>query len=151
VEPKWLSVAYQELRLGVRETPGPEHTGRILEYHAATSLKATTDEVPWCAAFVGWCMRRADVKSTGSAAARSYLRWGVEVSPVHPPVGAVVVLKRGGAGQPGPEVVDAQGHVAFFWCHGEPGQVVLLGGNQGDRVSLACYPVGRLLGVRWPS
>jgi len=151
VEPRWLAVAYQELRLGVREIPGPQHTGRILEYHAATTLKATTDEVPWCASFVGWCLRQADVKPSGSAAARSYLDWGVGVSVVNPPIGAVVVLKRGGAGQPGPEVRDAQGHVSFFWGHGEPGQLVCLGGNQGDKVSLACYPVGRLLGIRWPT
>ena len=46
MEPRWLSVAYQELRLGIREIPGPEHTGRILDYHKSTTLKATTDEIP---------------------------------------------------------------------------------------------------------
>ena len=142
--------AYQELRRGVKELPGATHNPRILQYHAATTLKATTDEVAWCAAFVGWALLEARVTPTHSAAARSYLGWGTAVSPVHPPIGAVMVLKRGGPGQPGPEVTDAMGHVGFLWGHGEPGQLVLLGGNQGDSVSLACYPVTRLLGVRWP-
>lgn len=150
MEPLWLQLAYQEMRRGVREVPGDRDNPRIIEYHSSTSLKATHDEVAWCAAFVGWCLQEAGVRPSGSAAARSYLEWGVGVSPVHPPVGAIVVLKRGGANQPGPDVIQAQGHVGFFWGHGEPGQLVLLGGNQGDQVSLAQYPVHRLLGVRWP-
>jgi len=148
--PEWLSVAYQELRRGVREVPGPAHNPRILEYHQATTLKATTDEVPWCAAFVGWALSEAHVKPTGSAAARSYLTWGVGVSPVHPPLGAVMVLKRGGASQPGPEVLDAQGHAGFFFGHGQPGEFLLLSGNTGDALTLEKFSVHRLLGVRWP-
>lgn len=150
MEPRWLEVAYQEMRRGVREVPGGLHNDRILEYHASTTLKATTDEVPWCAAFVGWCLEEAEVRSTRSASARSYLAWGVPVSAVHIPVGAVVVIKRGGPNQPGPEVVAAQGHVGFFWGHGTPGHIVLLGGNQSNEVGLATYPVSRMLGVRWP-
>lgn len=151
MEPRWLRIAYEELRSGIREVPGATtHHPRILQYHGVTRLRATKDEVPWCAAFVGWCLEQSEVASTMSAAARSYLGWGVEVSPVHPPLGAVVVLKRGGAGQPGPEVRDAQGHVGFLLTHGAPGELLVLGGNQGDSVSLASYPVHRILSVRWP-
>lgn len=149
MEPRWLQIAYEEMRRGVRELDGALHNPRILEYHASTTLKATTDEVSWCAAFTGWCLDEAEVKGTRSAAARSYLRWGVGVSPVHIPVGAVVVLKRGGGDQPGPEVLEAPGHVGFFWCHSTPGHLVLLGGNQANEVGLATFPVHRILGVRW--
>ncbi len=149
MEPVWLRVAYEELRRGVRELPGADHEPRILRYHATTTLAATEDEVFWCASFVGWCLDQAGVRGTRSARARSYLRWGVGVSAVHPPVGAIVVLKRGGPGQPGPEVIEAPGHVGFFWCHGPPGEIVVLGGNQGNAVSLSRYSVHRLLGVRW--
>jgi len=148
MEPAWLRIAYEEMRSGVKEIPGAHHEPRILLYHGATALKATTDEVPWCAGFVGWCLETAHVRSTDSAAARSYLGWGVGVSVVHPPIGAVVILRRGTIG-PGPEVLDAPGHVGFFWSHGEPGRIVLLGGNQGDSVSLGSFPVHRMLGVRW--
>ena len=149
MEPAWLRAAYIELRHGVREVPGAEANARIIEYHRSTSLKATSDEVAWCAAFVGWALHKAGTVATGSAAARSYIGWGVGVSLRHPPIGAMVVLARGEGPQPGPEVRDAQGHVGFFWSHGGPGELVVLGGNQGDRVSLATYPVHRLLGVRW--
>ena len=149
MEPPWLAVAYQEMRRGIKEMAGALHDPRILEYHATTTLKATTDEVAWCAAFVGWALKEAGLKGTRSAAARSYLQWGVGVSPVYPPVGAVVVLKRGGSIQPGPEVLEAPGHVGFFWCHDTPGHIVLLGGNQNNEVSLATFPVHRILGVRW--
>jgi len=148
--PSWLMVAYQEFQRGVKEIPGIDHEPRILLYHGATSYKATSDEVPWCAAFVCWCLEHGNVQSTNSAAARSYLGWGVGVSRSHPPLGGIVVLKRGGPGQPGPEVLDAQGHVGFCMGLGAPGEILLLGGNQGDRVSLQTYPENRVLGVRWP-
>jgi len=149
MEPTWLRLAYQELRRGVKEVPGEQHAQRILEYHASTSLQATADEVPWCSAFVCWAMERAGLASPGSARARDWLDWGVCVSVVHPPIGSVIVLARGGPGQPGPEVREAPGHVGFFWSHGAPGSLILLGGNQGDAVSLGSFPVHRMLGVRW--
>lgn len=150
MEPLWLRIAYQDLRRGIREIPGPQHHQRILDAHALCTLKATTDEVPWCSAMVNLWMHEAHVKITKSAAARSWLTWGVAVSPIHPPIGAVVVLQRGGANQPGPEVRDAPGHVGLFWGHGEPGRVLVLGGNQSDAVTIASYPATRLLGFRWP-
>jgi len=148
MEPTWLRLAYEEMRRGVKEIPGPGHEARIVLYHGATHLKATSDEVPWCSAFACWAVEHANVASPGSARARDWLDWGVGVSVVHPPIGAVVVLSRG-PGQPGPEVRDAPGHVGFFWGHGEPGRLILLGGNQGDAVSLGNFPVHRILGVRW--
>jgi len=147
--PRWLAIAYEEMRRGVKEISGPQHSERIQLYHGATSLQATADEVPWCSSFACWAMEHANVESPASARSRDWLDWGVGVSPVHPPIGAVIVLSRGGPGQPGPEVRDAPGHVGFFFSHGEPGRLVLLGGNQGDSVSLGNFPVHRLLGVRW--
>lgn len=149
LEPRWLQLAYEEMRRGVREVAGPAANPRIVEYHSSTSLKATSDEVAWCAAFVGWCLETAGVRASGSAAARSYLTWGAGLSPAHPPVGAVMVLARGNGGQPGADVTDAPGHVGFFFGWGEPGRILLLGGNQGDQVSIGSFPVHRLLGVRW--
>ena len=59
----------------------------------------------------------------------------------------VVILRRGGGDQPGPEVLDAPGHVGFFAGHEDP-NVLLLGGNQGDSVSVAPFAAARILGVR---
>ncbi|MCB1510794.1 MAG: TIGR02594 family protein, partial [Hyphomicrobiaceae bacterium] len=44
----------------------------------------------------------------------------------------------------------SSGHVAFLL--GETGtDVILLGGNQSNRVTIAAYPKSRLLGLRWPA
>ena len=147
--PDWLQVAYNELRHGVKEVAGPQSNPRIVSFHSRTTLKATDDDVSWCSAFVCWCMEEAGVKHTHSARARSWLEWGVAVSPVHPPLGAVLIFARGPDPQPGPEVLDAQGHVGLFFGHAEPGSLIVLGGNQSDAVTVAKFSVHKLLGVRW--
>jgi len=52
-----LQVAYRvaKTQLGQKEIIGPKANEQILHYHAATSLHANSDEVPWCSAFVNWC------------------------------------------------------------------------------------------------
>jgi len=64
----------------------------------------------------------------------------------------VVILKRGSGDQPGPEVIKAPGHVGFF-AGLDPAidtfeNVLVLGGNQGNTVSVRPYPKDRLLGIR---
>lgn len=133
-DPPWLAIAQGEL--GVREG---RDDARIIEYLAATRLPprmATTSETPWCAAFVGWCLRAAGAPYTGSAGARSYLRWGVPLEASRR--GCVAVYERG----------VAQGHVAF-WLRSTLTHDFLLGGNQRDRVCVRAYPRDRLLGYRW--
>ena len=137
----WLEVAVRELAAGVLEIPGPEHNLRILEYHGATSLKATTDEVPWCSAFVNWCLRQAWCKGTHSAMARSFAGWGVQ-SPVR--VGAVAVFWRGNPQGP-------QGHVGFvLGANPDRDMLYVLGGNQSNRVCVRQYHANRMIGLRWP-
>jgi uncharacterized protein (TIGR02594 family) len=137
--PIWAEVAFRELLSGVREIPGSEHNPRILEYHRATELGASDDETPWCAAFVGWCLRMVFIQGSGRANARSYTAWGDACKAVP---GAVTVLWRG-------KPDGWQGHVGFLVGQ-ENGKVLLLGGNQGDAVSVRSYPSNRVLGYRWP-
>jgi uncharacterized protein (TIGR02594 family) len=106
------------------------------------------DHVPWCSAFtnfVAWLLRLPRSKSL---AARSWLMVGRPVPLNEAKAGYdVVVLKRGKDPQPGPEVIEAPGHVGFF--AGLEGDVVLvLGGNQGDRVSVERFDAASVLGVR---
>ncbi len=113
----------------------------------------TPDEVPWCSAFanrVAWIFRLPRSKS---AAARSWLLVGTPVALADARVGYdVVILKRGGGGQPGPEVTSgAPGHVAFFAGVDRvdaPSMVSVVGGNQSNGVTVASFPVERVLGVR---
>jgi uncharacterized protein (TIGR02594 family) len=137
-EPPWLQVARREI--GVKERPGIRHHPRVLQYHAATRLHATSDEVPWCASYVCWCLETAGITSTRSAAAASYRTWGQKCELK---VGAVIVF-----GKADPDAAGT-GHVGF--CVGVEGDRVLcLGGNQRNAVSIAKRPVAGIVAVRWP-
>jgi uncharacterized protein (TIGR02594 family) len=137
-QPRWLATAWAEL--GQREVEGASDNARIRAFFRDVGQPVSLhDEVAWCAAFVGACIERAGLASTRSLMARSYLRWGAALSEGR--FGAVAVLSRGSD--------PSAGHVGFLL--GETaGHVVLLGGNQGDAVSVAAFPKTRLLGFRWP-
>jgi uncharacterized protein (TIGR02594 family) len=135
-----MEFAFTELLGDVREIPGAQHNPRILEYLATTSVGPSGgDETSWCSAYVNWSLRMARVVGTNSAAARSWLQWGRKAEPQ---VGAVCVLWRGSP-------TDWRGHVGFVlgW---NGGAVHLLGGNQGDRVSVQSFPTARVLEYRMP-
>ena len=137
-QPAWMTAAWAEL--GQREIRGAGDNAHIRAFFRELGQPPSLhDEVAWCAAFVGACLERAGEASTRSLMARSYLRWGEKIERGR--YGALAVLARGS--DPG------AGHIGFLV--GEmPGHVVLLGGNQGDAVSVAAYPRTRLLGFRWP-
>ena len=137
--PKWLEVALSELQIGMSEVPGPASNTRIAAYLALVG-QDQLDEIPWCAAFVGHCLEQAGLKGTGKPNARSYLDWGKATQPWV--LGAVGVLWRG-------TKVGWQGHVGFVLDVSDS-SIYLLGGNQGDRVSVSAYPRDRILGARWP-
>jgi uncharacterized protein (TIGR02594 family) len=154
-DPRWLAIAYGELRKGVRERKGSQDDPSILEYLSATDYQGPLhDEVPWCSAFVCWCIQRAGLASTRGANARSWLAWGEPI--IIPRRGCIAIYSRGQN--------ELAGHVGF-WLQTlplpatgtglHPGADVLLGGNQGDAVSISPYPRNargrRLLGYRWPS
>lgn len=137
--PPWFEKAEEELAHHVCEEPGPRNNPRILEYHAATSLHADADEIPWCSAFTNWCMRESGIRGTNSAAARSWLSWGSALN--EPMIGCVTVIRRGAN--------PALGHVGFYVGE-EHGKVCILGGNQHDCVCLAWFAKADVIGYRWP-
>lgn len=133
----WMEIAKQEI--GVEEIEGPSDNQRILEYHQATTLKATEDLVPWCSSFVSWALEKVGIRSTRDAWARSYLNWGDRL--VTPSYGCVVIFSRG----------KSSGHVAFYVSAGRtPDTITVLGGNQSDMVCYEDYEKSRVLGYRWP-
>lgn len=134
----WYDIARGEL--GVQEDTGPGSNPRVLEYLRSTTLEdgaASTDETPWCSAFVNWCVERAGHAGTDSAWARSWLTWGKATT--KPTAGCVVVLRR---------LVDS-GHVGFF-VSATATHVRILGGNQSNRVCELDFPLANLLGYRVP-
>ncbi len=147
---KWVDVAAAELGVHERSKPG-QHNKRILEYHACTSLRATTDEVPWCSSFVNWVMKQAGHKGTSSALAASWLNWGTSLS--NPRIGAIVVIKRKGKLRDAATGSGTGNHVGFY-ISSTPTHMRLLGGNQSgglavsySNFALAAYETR---GYRWP-
>ena len=130
----WMDIARAEL--GQREVKGAKHNPRIIEYHKTTTLKGTTDEIPWCSSFVNWVMKQAGYPGTNSAAARSWLQYGQRLAAPVP--GCIVVLSR-----------DGGGHVGFYMGQDSYG-LKILGGNQGDAVTVAQYPANRCLALVVP-
>ncbi|MDQ8697259.1 TIGR02594 family protein [Hyphomicrobium sp. LHD-15] len=104
------------------------------------SLRGPQFDCAWCDAFCGACLERAGLRATRSLMARSYLKWGEAIA--EPRIGAIAVFSRG--------TNPAEGHVGF-WLGETEDSIVLLGGNQGNAVSVARYAKARLLGLRWPS
>lgn len=136
-DPPWVCTALREL--GVKERPGASHSARILEYHGSTRLGADADEVPWCAAFVSWCLEANGFPSTRSAGARSYLRWGRDAKA--PELGAVAVFARGRE--------PTSGHVAFV-LGTEEDDLIVVGGNQQNAVNIRRYPRASMIAMRMP-
>ena len=102
----------------------------------------TDDETPWCAAAVGAWLEDAGIRSTRSAAARSYHKWGVQFT--GPAVGSIVVFWRGSPTGP-------FGHVGIVVGRDQFNNVMVLGGNQGDEVNIRPFSTNRVLSYRWPS
>lgn len=141
IVPSWVLHALAEI--GQAEVHGSGTNLRIASYWkgADIDVHVTDDETPWCAAFVGAMLSSGMVFGTRKANAKSYLDWGDSLPLVSPPLGAVVVLNR--------PPNAWQGHVGF--CAGVDGmRIHLLGGNQGDRVSIASFDRARIAGIRWP-
>lgn len=137
----WFDIAMQELERGVSEVPGSGANPRIVEYLRSTSLDgamAASDETAWCSAFVNFCVEKAGFAGTDSAMARSWLHWGRATDT--PVTGCIVVFERG---------APPSGHVAFFISRGDS-TVKVLGGNQGNRVSIKDYDKSLVLGFRVP-
>ena len=135
-EPVWLTEARK--LIGVREIKGQKHHPEIVQMWKDIKRGGIKDdETPWCAAFVGAMLERVGVKSTRFESAKSYLDWGQLLA--LPVVGCIVVFTREGGG-----------HVGFVVGRDAEGNLLVLGGNQGDEVNIRSFPVSRVTGYRWP-
>lgn len=133
----------------IRELPGAAHHPLIQWWHLLCALGSNQpDETPWCSSFVNGICWDLDLPRTKSAAARSWLTIGESVQ-LHAaaPGYDVVILQRGDGQQPGAHVIAAPGHVGFY-AGQTPTEVFVLGGNQGNAVTVQGFPRSRVLGVR---
>jgi uncharacterized protein (TIGR02594 family) len=134
------AIAHRELMIGVSEDPRPGHDNpRIVMYHATTIGGAMPDEVSWCSSFVNYCVEMAGQRGTDSKVARSWLRWGADVT-ANPHEGDIIVFWT--------DRPDGwQGHVGFFVGF-EAQDALVLGGNQFDAVCIIRYPRNQILSIR---
>ena len=127
--------------IGTTEGPGPQNNPVIVQMYATVGQDwVEHDSVAWCAAFVGHCVESAGLRSTRKLNARSYLNWGVPIELADAQEGDIAIFTRG-------DPSGWQGHVGFF-VRSAGTHIEVLGGNQNDQVSIARYPVTRLLGIR---
>lgn len=135
----WVAAARRHL--GEREIKGMAHNPVIVGFWKAARLAGIkNDEVPWCAGFVGAMLESCNIRSARSDSSRAYLKWGERIEA--PEYGCVVVFRRPGGG-----------HVGFCVGVDQIGRLLILGGNQHDRVGIDPFDRARALGFRrvpWP-
>lgn len=136
-EPKWVELA--KSMIGVSEVKGQTHNPEVLQMWKDIKRGGIKDdETPWCAAFVGAMLERAGIKSSRFESAKSYEVWGQPVA--SPCVGSIAVFSRTGGG-----------HVGFVVGQDTSGQLLILGGNQSDKVCIRTFPRSRVTALRYPS
>lgn len=135
-----IDIALDEF--GTREIVGKQDNPEVLKYFDGTGFdgKALKDETAWCAAFVNWVLLKAGFQGSGKLNARSFLEVGEATE--NPEKGDIVVLWRNS-----PQ--DWRGHVGFYVKESQD-HIYVLGGNQGNEVSIKKYPKSRLLQYRMP-
>lgn len=133
--------------IGIKEIPGILNNQIIMAMLRLDNQWPENDEVPWCSAFVNWIAFNAGVKRTKSLLARSWLAFVPQIPIDCAEQGYDIVILSRGDNPPGPNNLTAPGHVGFYaFHHGK--SVWVLGGNQGDSVSISEYPIQRMLGIR---
>jgi uncharacterized protein (TIGR02594 family) len=142
---RWMDIARAEI--GQSEVAGARHNPRIIEYHASTRLRPTSDEIPWCASFVNWVMQQAGLHGTRSSAAASWIHWGV---PCELQEGAVIVIHNARAAR---SSLTASGNHVGFLVQASENHYVVLGGNQSDQVKESRFSRSswQLRACRWPA
>jgi uncharacterized protein (TIGR02594 family) len=135
-DPNWLAIARKYI--GVAETPGKETTPIIRRWLIELGAYWRDDGVPWCGVACAAWMREAGIPIPKHYyRARAWLDWGVALT--EPALGCVVVFERRGGG-----------HVGLVVGRNELDYLLVLGGNQGDKVCIASFSPDRVLGFRWP-
>lgn len=141
MDPNWITIARKYV--GLAEVKGPHHNPQILKWWKDIGAPFTDDETAWCGAFVGGVLVEAGLQPvSGGASAQAWLKLPVSLD--KPAYGAVVVFWRN-------STTSGLGHVGFVVGKDQSGNLMVLGGNQGDTVSIKPFSTSRVKGYRWPS
>lgn len=136
---------FQEARrlIGVREKVGPGSNPVLIDWADKAGIDYDSDDIPWCGLFVAHCISATlsgESLPGNPLGARAWQRLGAAGPRT---LGAVLVFWRGSRD-------GWLGHVGFY--AGEDSSAYhVLGGNQGDAVSVTRIAKARLLDSRWPA
>jgi uncharacterized protein (TIGR02594 family) len=137
LKPVWVSTA--EAYVGLKEVPGKGNDPTIVKWLVTLKAWWRDDLTPWCGTFCGAVFREVGLKIPAAwYRAKAWLNWGVTLT--SPAYGCVVVFNRKGGG-----------HVGFVVGINKDGQLMVLGGNQDNMVSVAPFDRERIAGFRWPA
>lgn len=135
-DPSWLIEARKYI--GVAEIKGPKTSDFIGRWLKHLGAWWSDDETPWCGTFVAQCIEAAGLPIPKYwMRAKAWADWGTKLS--NPELGCIVVFERKGGG-----------HVGFVVGRTPNGNLLVLGGNQGDKVCIAPFDRTRLIGYYWP-
>lgn len=136
-EPKWVEEARKHI--GITEIPGPKTSAVIGSWLHRLRAWWADDETPWCGVFVAACVDAAGLPLPKNwMRAKAWAEWGSRLS--SPVPGCIVVFERQGGG-----------HVGFVVGRTAQGHLMVLGGNQGNKVSIAPFDTGRVVAYVWPA
>jgi uncharacterized protein (TIGR02594 family) len=139
MEPLWLQSA--RIYIGTQEVVGRGSNPIIMGWAKRAGGWIASyfkdDDIPWCALFMEATLNEAGQKGTGSLAARSYEKWGVELE--EPALGAILTFVRNGGG-----------HVGYYVGENATAYRVL-GGNQSNSVNETWISKDRCTSIRWPA
>lgn len=141
-EPVWMREARRFM--GLKEVAGAKSDPTILGWAAKLGgwIKGfyTNDDTPWCGLFIAHCITEtlpAEHTPSNPLGALNWSSFGKRLT--IPAVGAILTFKRTGGG-----------HVGLYV--GEDANAYhVLGGNQGNSVSITRVEKTRLQDIRWPT
>lgn len=137
----WIKLARSYV--GLKEIKGVRHNPTIIEWleeMGSFQKEARSwwkeDETAWCGLFLGWIIGKS-----GRYVTKEWYRareW-VDVKQTKldkPAYGCIAVM---------------QNHVGFVVGEDANGNIMLLGGNQGDMVKISPFKLSGFIGFYWPS
>lgn len=133
-EPVWLVTARNDI--GNPESLGPNDSPLIRRMLGKLNGLWLRGQ-PWCGSFMAYVMQQCGIEYPKDYyRAKAWATWGSDCGPI---VGAVVVFERTGGG-----------HIGILAGVDTLGNLLVIGGNQGDAVSVRAFDPGRVLAYRWP-
>jgi uncharacterized protein (TIGR02594 family) len=141
--PLWVEAGLKFV--GLKEGAGAVDNKTIIDWAkdegGEIAAEYTHDSIPWCALFQNMMQTKAGNKGTETLWALDWAGKWPSVKLLGPAVGAIAPMLRSGGG-----------HVICVVGKDQHGNIMGLGGNQSDKVSIVPFPMSRLnKGFWWPS